>query len=151
MAARHRQHTSERDRAAARRRTLASYLQALQARVEPQLLFTTLDRIRALYEIDPIRAGTGLEHLIIYLRAALPHMRESTSTVDKELTLVQSWIDIVSLVGYDAEVSIEVDDSTRAFRVPALVLLPWIQHAFMRGDKAPVRIHLAWGRSGAGS
>ena len=52
LAARRRQHAAERARGQARRRTLESQLQALQARVEPMFLFDTLEHIRSLYRID---------------------------------------------------------------------------------------------------
>ena len=71
-------------RAGAQRRTLESRLQALQARVEPQFLFNTLAEVRDLYDVDPALGGRMLGDLIGYLRAALPHFRESTSTVGRE-------------------------------------------------------------------
>ena len=55
LAARRRQHAAERARGQARRRTLESQLQALQARVEPMFLFDTLEHIRALYRSDAAR------------------------------------------------------------------------------------------------
>ncbi|MDQ2734509.1 MAG: histidine kinase, partial [Pseudomonadota bacterium] len=60
-------------RALARRRTLESRLQAMQARIEPQFLFNTLAQVGELYERDPAIAGSMLDDLILYLRAALPH------------------------------------------------------------------------------
>jgi hypothetical protein len=56
-------------------------LQALQAQVEPHFLYNTLANVQALTEIDPPAANAMVGHLIQYLRAALPKMRESTSTI----------------------------------------------------------------------
>ena len=67
-------HESWRRRAArdARRRTLESRLQALQARVEPQFLFNTLAKVRdAVRRRSSGKAAEMLEDLIVYLRAAL--------------------------------------------------------------------------------
>ena len=57
LAARKRQQEAERARALARRKTLESQLQALQARVEPMFLFDTLERIREAYRAMPRSAA----------------------------------------------------------------------------------------------
>lgn len=144
LAARRRQHAAERARAAAQRRMLESELQALQARVEPAFLFDTLKRIRALYRVDGEAGGRVLEHLIAYLRAALPHLRESTSTVDQEAQLAQSWLDIVSGTGTGAVARFAIDDDTRHARIPALMVLPLLQRAIdaSDGEQSPPQVEL---------
>src|SRR5206468_7152836 len=82
-------------RAETQRRTLESRLQVLQARVEPQFLFNTLAQVRELYESDPAKGGEMLGNLIVYLRAALPHLRESTSTLGQEMDLVTAYLNIM--------------------------------------------------------
>jgi sensor histidine kinase YesM len=62
-------------------------LQALQAQVEPHFLYNTLANVQALTEVDPPAANQMVGHLIQYLRASLPKMRENTSTVGQELEL----------------------------------------------------------------
>jgi len=136
LAARRRQHEAERARAGAQRRTLESQLQALQARVEPMFLFETLDRIHALYRGNVGEANQMLEDLIVYLRAALPHLRESTSTVEKEATLVRSWLDIVGRSASDWQFEFDVAEAIRDARLPALVLLPLVQRAVAEGSGA---------------
>src|SRR5947207_2151441 len=87
----HRMHAARAQRAEAQRRTLESRLQALQARVEPQFLFNTLGEVRDLYGVDPALGGRMLGDLIAYLRAALPHFRESSSTLGRELELAAAY------------------------------------------------------------
>jgi hypothetical protein len=137
IAARQRQHEAERARAAARRRTLESQLQALQARVEPAFLFDTLGRIRALYRHDADAAGAMLEDLIVYLRAALPHLRHSSSTVAQEATLARSWLEIVSRSAPRWRTSIEIAGAAQDARIPALVVLPLVQCAVAETPAAP--------------
>jgi len=139
LTARRRQHAAERARALARRHTLESQLQALQARVEPVFLFDTLTRIRALYREDGAVAGAMLEDLTAYLRAALPHMRESTSTVEQETTLVRSWLDIVRRAHPDWRVRFRIAEEARPLRLPALVLLPLVQQA-VAATRGPLAI-----------
>ena len=143
MAARRRQQVAEVERARAQRRTLESELQALQARVEPGFLFDTLGRIRSLYRSDEAAAGTMLEDLIVYLRAALPHLRESTSTVHQEMTLATAWLDIVARSSVRLELALDVDAAARDGCLPALVLLPLVQGALGDAGEHPVRMRLA--------
>jgi hypothetical protein len=143
IAARRRLHEAERARAHARRRTLESQLQALQARVEPMFLFDTLERIRALYRVDAGAAGAMLEDLIVYLRAALPHLRESSSTVAQECKLACSWLDIVGRTGQRWKVAVDVADDVLDAHMPALVLLPLVQRAVAGTDHGEALLGLS--------
>ena len=142
LAARGRQLEAERARALARRRTLESELQALQARVEPMFLFDTLERIRATYRSDAAAGNAMMEDLILYLRAALPHLRESTSTVAQEFRLVGAWLDIVGRGATQWVVDLDASDSAREARLPALVLLPLVQCAVAGAATAPMSLRL---------
>jgi len=153
LAARRRQHEAERARARAQRRTIESQLQALQARVEPVFLFDTLERIRQLYRRNPAAAGAMMEDLIVYLRAALPHLRDSSSTAAQEARLARSWLDIVGRSAPGWRFDIEVAEAARGARLPALVLLPLVQCAVAEAAAAPVlplhlqlRVHAPAGR-----
>jgi len=99
-------------------------------------LFETLDRIHALYRGNVGEANQMLEDLIVYLRAALPHLRESTSTVEKEATLVRSWLDIVGRSASDWQFEFDLAEAVREARLPALVLLPLVQRAVAEGSGA---------------
>lgn len=129
LVARRRQHEAEEARTRAQRRTLESELQALQARVEPAFLFETLDGIRRLYRSDAAAAGQMLEDLIVYLRAALPHLRESASSVRQEVTLACAWLDIMRRSMKRLEVGVDVAPDAEDARLPALIVLPLTQHA----------------------
>src|SRR5262249_50548924 len=86
---------AESERARTAKRMLESQLQAMQARVEPQFLFNTLAQVRQLSEVDIRLAERVLDDLIAYLRAAMPQMRDTTSTVAREMGLVRAYLDIV--------------------------------------------------------
>jgi LytS/YehU family sensor histidine kinase len=117
-------------RARSRRRTLESRLQAMQARVEPQFLFNTLAQVRELYEHDAALAGRVLDDLISYLRAALPHLRESSSTLGQEIDLACAYLDIMRVrLGDRLDFSVDVPQAAKAARMPPMMLLPLIDHA----------------------
>ena len=129
-----RRRTAEIARLEARRRTLESRLQAMQARVEPQFLFNTLAQVRQLYESDPALAGKMLDDLIAYLRAALPHLRESSSTLGKEAALARAYLDIVQVrLGERLAFDIEIPAALADARMPPMMLLPLIDHALVYG------------------
>jgi hypothetical protein len=127
MLASARMNAAQVQRAEAQRRTLESRLQALQARVEPQFLFGTLARVRELYEDDPAKGSRMLGDLIIYLRAALPHLRESNSTLGQEMDLVNAYFNIMR-VNLGERLEIDVSDAARATSMPPMLLLPLIDH-----------------------
>jgi hypothetical protein len=136
-AARKRQLEAEAARARAQRRTLES---ELQARVEPGFLFATLERISRLYGSDTAAAGAMLEDLIAYLRAALPHLRESASTVRQELALASARLDIMRRSTPSLEVAIGAGADVKDARLPALVMLPLVQRALADAGVEPVRM-----------
>ena len=129
-----RRHEAEVARSETRRRTFESQLQAMQARVEPQFLFNTLAQVRELYERDAALAGTMLDDLIAYLRAALPHLRESSSTLGKEVELARAYLNIVRIrLGERLAFDIDVPDAIAKARMPPMMLLPLVDHALVYG------------------
>jgi len=124
-------------RADAQRRTLESRLQALQARVEPRFLLDTLAQVHALYDRDPVQGSQMLGELIVYLRAALPHLRDSTSTLEQELKLVGAYLGIMRVhSGERLEFAIDATQPEFAARVPPMVLLPLVNHLLADGLEA---------------
>lgn len=113
------------DRTHTQRRTLESQLQALQARVEPQFLFNALAQMRDLYDESPALGRRMLDDLIVYLRAALPHLRDSTSTLEKELKLLTAYKSILRAHHSDPlDFHFDAAAPLLAARVPAMILLP---------------------------
>jgi hypothetical protein len=116
------------------KQTHESRLQAMQARVEPQFLFNTLAQVEHLYETEANRADRMLDDLIVYLRAALPELRKTTSTVAKEVALARAYLNIAGIhLGDRLESVIEVPDDALDLRFPPMVLLPLIDHAIAAG------------------
>ena len=131
-------HAAELDRIRKSRLALESRLQAMQARVEPQFLFNTLAQVRDLYDRNAVPAAKMLDDLIAYLRAAMPHMRDTSSTIGQEIALARAYLDIVRLRLCDRFiVDIEVPPNIEAARMPPMMLLPLIDHAIGHDFDAP--------------
>lgn len=126
---------ARREQAAVAREVLESRLAAMQAQVEPQFLFNSLVAIEALYQKDAGAAADNLDHLIQYLRVALPRLREPGSTIAAELDLVCAYLAVVtSLHGGRPSLSVTVGDGCGGARFYPMLLLPLIQRAVRDGD-----------------
>ena len=97
----------------------------MQARVDPQLFFDTLDAAQRLYQHDPPRAEALLEALIVFPRAALPRLQSPSSSLAQELALAESYMCLRSLAGTDG-LMLVVDVPTELMNAtfPSGVLLP---------------------------
>jgi hypothetical protein len=114
----------------AHRRVAQARLQALQARIDPQLLFEMLDAIRRAYQEDVTRAERLLDELVDFLRAALPRLRNASSTVQREARLARSYAELRALAADTAiDISFNVPSSIADARFPPGVLLPLIDTA----------------------
>jgi len=119
----------ELERAQITRRMLESRLQAMQACIEPQFLFDTLGCVERLHATDPRTAARLIDELIIYLRAALPHLRESTSTVAKETELAHAWLNIRRLRnGRGPAFTIDVRGGAETATMPPMLVLPLVDY-----------------------
>jgi hypothetical protein len=127
-------HAAELDRIDRSKLAFESRLKAMQARVEPQFLFNTLAQVERLYQIDPALASVMLDDLIAYLRAAMPKMRDTSSTVAQEIELARAYLAIVRIrLGNRLDVSIDVPAHHAAARLPPMMLLPLVDHAVVHG------------------
>jgi signal transduction histidine kinase len=85
------------DREALQRQIVEARLQLLQAQVEPHFLFNTLAAVEHLIETTPARAAQMQRHLIDYLRAALPRMRQQSATLGQEVELCVNYLKIMQM------------------------------------------------------
>jgi hypothetical protein len=127
-----------RKQATLQHQVLQARLAAMQAQVEPRFLFDTLVGIEALYGREPQRAADQLDRLIAFLRAALPRLRESGSTVTAELDLVEAYLAVVrSLNGGAPTLTVNLAAECRDARFYPMLLLPLVQRTVRKSDGAP--------------
>ena len=88
-------HRAEAERHLMSKHAVEAELKLMQAQVEPHFLFNTLASVQYLTETDPREAGKLLSHLIDYLRAALPQLRASSTTLGKEVGLAAAYLNIL--------------------------------------------------------
>ena len=123
----------------ASRQLMEARLQALQAQVEPHFLYNTLANVQALTEVDPPAANKMVCHLIEYLRAALPKMRETSSTIGQEVELARAYLNILKMrMGARLDFAIQVPDELNGVPFPPLMLPSLVENAIKHGLE-PVR------------
>jgi signal transduction histidine kinase len=113
-----------------KRQLAEAQLKMMQAQVEPHFLFNTLASVDYLIETDPARASTMQKNLIQYLRAALPQMREGSTTLGKELALVRSYLEILKVRMEDRlHFAITVPQGLMSAQFPPMVLQSLVENA----------------------
>jgi LytS/YehU family sensor histidine kinase len=125
---------------AAERHMVEADLRAMQARVEPDLLFAALGAVDQGYARNVETGERALDAVIAYLRAALPAEPGSTSTVAAELDLVRAYVDVAKLLSTPKlELEIAAEPTAARFAIPAMLLLPLTRWA-MDGAAAALKL-----------
>lgn len=121
---------------AAERDLVEGNLRAMQARVDPKLLFDALLAVDQAY-VGNVRSGEqALDALIGFLRAALPAEGAGTATLASELERVRAYFAVVELLSVaKLELEIAVEPEVQAVSIPAMLLLPLARWA-LEGAKA---------------
>ena len=125
---------SEAERNLMSKQVVEAQLKAMQAQVEPHFLFNTLANVRFLMDANAASAGTMLDHLIEYLHAALPQMRESRTTIGKEVELARAYLEILRIrMGNRLDFAINVPPELAGVSFPPMMLLSLVENAIRHG------------------
>src|SRR5215467_2010381 len=121
--------TKERDEADARRMAAEAQLASLEALVDPHFLFNTLNSIAALVRDRPADAERVIEQLSSLLRSSLDRRASSLVTLDEELILVRSYLEIERIrFGERLRFRIDPDSVQGAALVPRLSLQTLVEN-----------------------
>ena len=116
------------------RQGVQAELKLLQAQVEPHFLFNTLANVRYLVQTGSPDALAMLDHLIHYLRTALPEIRSEASTVGREAELAHAYLEIMRLrMGGALEIAIDVPDEVARAPFPPLMVITLVENAIKHG------------------
>ena len=121
-------------RVALDRQLAEAQLQALQAQIEPHFLFNTLANIKGLYRTEHAEGRQLLHDFSDYFRAALPQMRETASTLRRELALSLAYLRVLQVrMGERLKVEVLVADELLDARVPPMMLSTLVENAIKHG------------------
>jgi hypothetical protein len=117
-----------------KRQLAEAQLKMMQAQVEPHFLFNTLASVDYLIETDPARASKMQKNLIQYLRAALPQMREGSTTLGKEIALCRSYLEILKVRMDDRlQFAITVPQGLASAQFPPMMLQSLVENSIKHG------------------
>ena len=110
-------------------------LHALELQIQPHFLFNTMNAISALVRArknaEAVEVIAGLSDL---LRYTLDHAGDGRVPLDKEVEMMQRYLDIQRLRFADRlTVSVEIADDARRAAVPTLILQPLAENAIRHG------------------
>ena len=121
-------------RQAMAKQTLEAQLQLLEAQIEPHFLFNSLANVQRLYESQPESAERLLDNLKVYLRAALPRMREAHSTIGREADLARAYLEVIrARMGERLRFEVDVSEGLRAHVFPPMMLITLVENAVKHG------------------
>lgn len=124
----------ERERGKLERAAVDARLRFLQAQIQPHFLFNTLANVRELVEARSAQAPIVLDHLITYLRAAVPRLDEAAIMLDRELELVRAYLEVMQM-RMPARLQFSINTETRGQSVscPPMTILTLVENAVRHG------------------
>jgi Histidine kinase/Histidine kinase-, DNA gyrase B-, and HSP90-like ATPase len=122
------------EREVLQRQVVEARLQLLQAQVEPHFLFNSLAAVEHLIETAPVRAAKMQRHLIDYLRAAVPRMRQQSATLGQEAELCVSYLEIMRMrMEERLQFKVAIPGGLGSARFPPMMLQSLIENSVRHG------------------
>ncbi len=116
------------------RQALDARMRLLQAQVEPHFLFNTLANIQALVDAGSPQASKVLASLIAYLRAAVPRLHDSTTTLGDEIQLARAYLELMQMRMPDRlQFTLSVEPAAQSLQCPPMTLLTLVENAVRHG------------------
>ena len=109
-------------------------LQALESQLNPHFLFNSLNSIRALVEMDPVRAQDMLTRLANVLRNSLLQDVKHTVPLGQELQIVSDYLALETVrFGDRLQAVVRVDEAAANCLIPPMVLQTLVENAVKYG------------------
>ncbi len=140
------QRQQELQRAQDARREAELRLSVLVAQVEPHFLFNTLAGVRSAILTEPARATAIVDHLVDYLRATIPQMRDDGASVQgrlaQQLEAARAYLGLMQ--ARIPRLSFSVDSEIADAAVPPLMLISLVENAIKHGVEPKVgKVHIS--------
>jgi LytS/YehU family sensor histidine kinase len=124
----------ERERRELERQAIEARTQLLRSQIQPHFLFNTLANVQALVEAGSPQAPQVLASLIAYLKAAVPQLDETASTLGREIELARAYLELMRMRMPDRlRYTLKFDPGALAARCPPTTLLTLVENAVRHG------------------
>lgn len=109
-------------------------LKTIKSHINPHFIFNALNSIRALVDENPQRARNAITELSNILRSSMQAEKVETTTVEKELSIVEDYLALESIRFEDRlRVSFDIDEDTKDQPVPPMMLQTLVENAIKHG------------------
>jgi len=109
-------------------------LQKLQLQLQPHFLFNSLNSINALILVQPDQARQMVQQLSDFLRLTLKRADEPWVSLAQELEYLETYLAIEKVrFGHRLVVILNIDEQSRQWPLPTLVLQPLLENAIKFG------------------
>lgn len=109
-------------------------LKTIKSHINPHFIFNALNSIRALVDENPQRARNAITELSNILRSSMQAEKVETTTLEKELSIVEDYLALESIRFEDRlRVSFDIDEDTKDQPVPPMMLQTLVENAIKHG------------------
>jgi sensor histidine kinase YesM len=117
------------------RRLLEAEMAALQAQIEPHFLFNTLALIGQLIETNPAQATIVHQHLIKYLRSAMPQMRDKgNGKLGLQMDMCRAYLNIMQARMQERlTYNIDLPSELEFLPFPSMMIQTLVENAIKHG------------------
>ncbi len=124
-----------RERSELRNQHLEAELRFLKAQINPHFLFNTLNNLYSLCLLQDDKAAPMVLKLSNILRYVLDEAAQHTVTLQKEVQILQDFIDLQSLkTDFKQNIHLDTPEKFLDARVPPLLLLTLLENSFKHGN-----------------
>ena len=114
---------------------LKNELTFLKAQLQPHFFFNTLNSLYALVLEKSDKAPEIIIKLSEFMSYVLYSGRKRLVPIHEEVNYIQNYIELERLrFGKDLKIDFTVSDTVNGYKIPPLVLLPFVENAFKHGD-----------------
>lgn len=125
---------SEREKARLEKENISIQLDVLRNQVSPHFFMNTLNNIHTLIDISSDKAKDAVIKLSKMMRYLLYDTAHGQTTLQKEITFIESYIELMKLrVSDKVEISITMPHDVKDVNIPPLLFTSFIENAFKYG------------------
>lgn len=113
---------------------LQSELDAIKSKLNPHLLFNTLNNIDTLIQIDPEKASVALSKLSDLLRYVIYETKNENISIRNEIDTILKYIDIEKMRLINPGHISFTNTITSDYMVPPMIFMPFIENGFKHSN-----------------
>lgn len=108
-------------------------IKQLESQINPHFLFNTLENIRVMCKLDPVKADKMIVNLSLLLRYSISNADEDV-TVRQDIENTQSYLSLLKTrFNRRFQYTVDIDEDVMDLEIPKLLIQPLIENAIKYG------------------